>query len=464
MKCGGTDMGDEHAAVCEREMQRDHRGPLAGRRGLLLACGIVLALNLPGLVYVSDLPLEDDPDTPIILSNVREDMSARGLLLWFTTDWPLGNGLYRPLVAISLAADSALFGDWARGYRLMNWGMAVLTALGLLLWARELGAGAVGALLAAGFFSLQQSVRQPSLPPWVVMVAGAAILAFLLRSHLRGSSTTGTIVLSPWVGAAVALYLLVLHWIPLTSVVSWIAARTALMGALCTVWAMVAVTRYAREGRAGWLAAGFALTALALCSYEQALMVPSAMLLLPILTRGASRRRAFTAAALILLLLPTYGTVRLATVGPEASEYVLLARKSTLRGAASSLAAYVARPYRVVQGMTIRLSTALNPLDRVMWWSLIVIANFALAFWRLFAIVPKTAAVMLAMQAILFLPMAGLHIFQHYYYLPGLASAVIASALLYPWGVHALETGIRPAHHSIDEGSEPSENGAGDQS
>ncbi len=431
-------------------MRGDYRGYLTGRRGLVLACVIIVVINLPGLVYVTGVPLEDDPDTPIILANVREDMSARGLLRWFARDWPLENGLYRPLVAISLAADSAIFGDYARGYRAVNWGMAVLTALGLFFWAKELGISTLGALLAAAFFSLQQSVRQPRLPTWAVLVTGATILVMILVRRVRqqrGRESTDLRAF-PIVGAAAALYMVVLHWMPLTTVVSWIAARTALMCTLLATWAMVAVTRYTRCGGHGWLATGFALTALALCSYEQALMVPFAFLLLPLLARGASFRRGFIAAAFILLLIPTYCAVRLATVGSEASQYVMLARKSTLQGSALSLAAYVVRPYRVVEGLSIRLGTAFNLVDPLMWWSVIVLAIFVAVFWRLFATVPRSAGIMLAMQTVLFLPMAGLHIFAHYYYLPGIAAAVLASSLLHPQGLSALEAGIRPAGDS----------------
>ena len=105
-----------------------------------------------------------------------------------------------------------------------------------------------------------------------------------------------------------------------------------------------------------------------------------------------------------------------------------------------------------------------NPIDRVKWWAAIVTANFAVAFWRLFRIAPRTAGVMLVMQAILFLPMAGLHPFQHYYYLPGLAAAVIAAGLLHPRGLSMLEAGLGPAVASIDRGSEPSEQESGVQS
>lgn len=425
---------------------------LKGRRGLLTACLLIVALNLPGLCHVSSRPLALDPDTPVILDHVREDMSPIGLLRWFSTDWPLGNGFYRPLIALSLAGDTITFGNWAPGYRLANWALAVLTALGLLVWLRELGFEMHIALLPAAIFSLQQSLPQPMVPTIVATLAGALILLMLARARRKRHHGEASAQVGPWswAMAGAILYVATVHWLSLTTVVDWIAARTALMSTLFVVWAMVPLTRYLRMGGTRWLVAGVLFVALALCCYEQAVMAPFALALVAILSRGEVRRRVLIASLALLLLLPLYQVVRLNAVGGEVSTYTHLARKSGYVGTVREMATCIFPSTLEATSVVGRMEDVYTLVDGPSWHSAIVLALSVVVFWRLFAVAPKAAGVLLGMQAILFAPMAGLHVFGHYFYLPEIAGSVFTAGLLYPPALSALERGIGP--QAEDEG------------
>ncbi len=84
-------------------------------------------LALPQVFY--DAPLRTDSDTAVMLDAVKQ----HGTLRWLFGDWLLENGFYRPISSLSIALDYALYGEAGWGFRLTNWLLMILTALGA--WA-----------------------------------------------------------------------------------------------------------------------------------------------------------------------------------------------------------------------------------------------------------------------------------------------------------------------------------------
>ena len=73
-----------------------------------------------------DIPLRTDSDTAVMLDAVQR----YGALRWLVGDWLLENGFYRPVSSLSIALDYALYGEAGWGFRLMNWLLMLLTAIG----------------------------------------------------------------------------------------------------------------------------------------------------------------------------------------------------------------------------------------------------------------------------------------------------------------------------------------------
>jgi hypothetical protein len=91
------------------------------------ALAAIVGLHLLALPQVfQDIPLHADSDTAVMLDAVRQ----HGALRWFTSDWLLENGFYRPVSSLSIALDYALYGESGWGFRLTNWLLMVLTAIG----------------------------------------------------------------------------------------------------------------------------------------------------------------------------------------------------------------------------------------------------------------------------------------------------------------------------------------------
>lgn len=426
--------------VIRRAWQAHLQGLLAGRRGAALCMGIIVLLNLPGLHRASDIPLKFGPDTPIILREVSADTSLPGLLRWFTTDWPLGNRLYRPLVTISFAADVTVFGDWARGYRLMNWLLATLTAMGLFAWLAGLGLPRPAGVLAAGLFSLQQASFRPAVGGWLVLAVGVPGMVLVLRDVLRapGGRRAKAAVSSPGTLVLAALYVTAVEWTPLTSVVSWIATRTALLGGLLSVYALVAVAAYCRSGRAWPLVTGLVLAAGALCSYEQSVMLPLGAAAVGLALRGKARARLLVACALMAALLPGYLALRQHAVGGELSDYAIMQMKSGHSGPGLEMAKYALAPLYFARLTAVRVQDIWTVCDLQFLATSMLVAAGLVAYWRLLVVALRPAVALLAMKALLFAPMCVLHLLDHYCYLPELAGAPLAMGLLWPRGLSAL--------------------------
>jgi len=389
------------------------------------------------------LPLAQDPDTPGILAAIREDTSAYGMARWFVRDWPLGNGFYRPLTTLSLALDSALHGDDARGYRLTSWALAAVCALGVW-WLMLLVSVRRGfATLAAVLFSLRQSGVFPLIGVGVVSVVAGVCLIALAAECVQGRRTgargrEGLARARSMVPLAL-LTVVVLEWCPLGVVTYWIAARTALLGALFSVYCLGCLAWFYRTGRAAAAVLVLVSGAAALASYEQAMVLP---LVAPILAVGLGvreRRRRAAGLALLVGVTSGYMVLRLAVIGIDPSHYQVMQAKASLMGTVYGFGRYALRALPLAGNVWERATAGgvWAPADVQFWWALTMLAAWVASYARPCLVNARLFTALWAMKAVMFLPMAMLHPLSHYYYLPETVASGVAAGLLWPGGLRA---------------------------
>ncbi len=400
------------------------------------AVALILLCSLAALSEVTTTPLAADPDTPDLLKEIRKELTVSGVLGWSVHDWPLRNHFYRPVPAWSLALDSAVYGDWAPGYRITNLVLATAAALmvywWIALWTRRSELGLVAGLI----FQFRQADMPAILPyPAAPLAAVAALLlmACLVRTtEAERRRRAGIVVRLAVVPAAVVA--LSLEWQANAPIIAWIATRTAILGGLFSVACAAACTAYIHTGRRAPLLATLVLAALALGSYEQSVMVVAFPLASLLAVRGASVRRAVGATLALVGTDAAYAVVRYLAVGASASGYQMLQAKSSQWGGPMELLRYTFAPYCLVPQIVLRTSTSglLAVMDEATWGMLAELATWVFAYARALRVAARPTLALWAMKALLLLPMSFLHPFAHYYYLPEAAAAGLAACLIFP--------------------------------
>jgi hypothetical protein len=141
-------------------------------------------LALPQVFYES--PLRADSDTAVMLDAVKQ----HGALRWLAGDWLLENGFYRPVSSLSIALDYAVYGEAGWGFRLTNWLLTALTALGawtlVRAYARLVG-NPYAEWLALGVgvaLSLQQTGLTSGVAKWSAwwFVAAVVLLVWATKT------------------------------------------------------------------------------------------------------------------------------------------------------------------------------------------------------------------------------------------------------------------------------------------
>jgi hypothetical protein len=339
------------------------------------ALAAIVGLHLLALPQVfQDIPLRADSDTAVMLDAVQR----HGALRWLVGDWLLENGFYRPVSSLSIALDYALYGESGWGFRLTNWLLMVLIAIGawtlVRAYARLVGnLSAEWLALGVGIaLSLQQTGLTGIAAKWsawwfVAIVVGTLLLSGqVLKSPLRGSPCkqgeprpSGSPaeredleerrvrqVYLPLLLALGALFwgfdrLLATEYARL---ITWVPSRTALLGTVFSVWAMYALLQGATGRRWGWLAVGGALYLLALGSYEQPITLVAVVGALAFWRRrdwGGWGARAFAIAALCAALIVA---LRFALLPAEPTTYQQQQLRSSLSGPVFSLPDGAAAP------------------------------------------------------------------------------------------------------------------------
>jgi hypothetical protein len=404
-------------------------------------------------------------------------VKQHGVLRWLFGDWLLENGFYRPISSLSIALDYALYGEAGWGFRLTNWLLMILTVLGawalVRAYARLVGNPyAEWLVLGVGVaLSLQQTGLTSVVAKWsawwfvgavVGIVASRKVLPPSLRfptlreenqvgegsSPLREESQIGAVPPAGrgnlQEGVQVILALGALFWgfdrllaTEYTRLVTWVPSRTALLGTMFGVWAMYALLRGATERRWGWLALGGGLYLLALGSYEQPITLVALVGALAFWRRrdwGGWGARAFAVAAVCAVLV---FALRFALLPAEPTTYQRQQLRSSLSGPVFTYLTELLPPvgqWQYWRAVGTHLEVLL--VDKTGWDHLVG----TLLYLGVLAAVLRWRGLLggaWLWHALAFLPMAFLHFFEHYMYLPQLGKTLFDVGLI-AWGVQQL--------------------------
>jgi hypothetical protein len=448
-------------------------------------------LALPQVFYES--PLRADSDTAVMLDAVKQ----HGALRWLAGDWLLENGFYRPVSSLSIALDYAVYGEAGWGFRLTNWLLTALTALGawtlVRAYARLVG-NPYAEWLALGVgvaLSLQQTGLTSGVAKWsawwfvwavVVVWATKTVLPPSLRfpplregnpvgegsSPLREGNQVGAVppagrgnlqegvqTIHPSAvppagrgnlqeGVQTILALGALFWgvdrllaTEYARLITWVPSRTALLGTVFSVWAMYALLRGATGRRWGWLALGGTLYLLALGSYEQPVTLVGVVGALAFWRRrdwGIWGAGAFAVAVLCAVLIVA---LRFALIPAEPSTYQQQQLRSSLSGPVFTYLTELLPPvgqWQYWRAVGLQLEVLL--VDKAGWDHLVgtlLYLGVLVAVWRWRGLLGGAWL----WHALAFSPMAFLHFFEHYMYLPQLGKTLFDVGLI-AWGVQQL--------------------------
>jgi hypothetical protein len=433
-----------------------------------------------------DASIRADSDTAVMLDAVKQ----HGALRWLFGDWLLENGFYRPISSISIALDYALYGEAGWGFRLTNWLLMILTALGawalVRAYARLVGSPhAEWLALGVGVaLSLQQTGLTSIVAKWsawwfvgaaVGVVASGKILppslrfpplregnrggagSPPLREGNRGGAGSPPLREESQIGAVppagrgnlkegvqIILAIGALFWgfdrllaTEYARLITWVPSRTALLGTMFGVWAMYALLRGATERRWGWLALGGVLYLLALGSYEQPITLVALVSALAFWRRrdwGGWGARAFAVAAACAVLV---FVLRFVLLPAEPTAYQRQQLRSSLSGPIATYLTELLPPvgqWQYWRAVGAHLEVLL--VDKAGWdymvGTLLYLGVLA-AVWRWREVLGGAWL----WHALAFLPMALLHFFEHYMYLPQLGKALFDVGLI-AWGAQRL--------------------------
>jgi hypothetical protein len=414
----------------------------------LPALCLILVANLPGLQQVvADAPLRADTDTAAMLNAMRDTGGIAGWWKWFTGDWFLHNGFYRPTTCFSLLIDYTLYGESGWGYRLTNWLLAVLTAVGvyaLLRWfarrwlwhlvTEERQAG-VFAMVGAVAFSLQQVDALHTLRTvsawWLIalwmLIAGSCSYVWqrdtwkpFLREH-------GWRL---WLAAGAFFW----GWDRLVHsdferLIVWVPSRTALLSTCLAVWSIWSLVRWGDTGRGKFLLATCLLYAGSLGAYEQPFTLVAFVASLAFAMRGSWKRRAWTAFAAVTAITAGYLALRFVLLPAALSGY----QQQQLRSApALGMLHWLQMLLPVLSHLRYWTTVGLDPylfFFKNAWDTLIADLAF-LGVLAAFRSLRGWFGWWLLWQGITYLPMSLLHPFEHYYYLPQVGQNAIDLALI----------------------------------
>jgi hypothetical protein len=404
-------------------------------------------------------------------------VKQHGALRWLFGDWLLENGFYRPVSSLSVALDYALYGEAGWGFRLTNWLLMILTVLGAWALVRayaRLAGTPYAEWLALGVgvaLSLQQIGLTSVVAKWsawwfvgavVGIVASGKVLPPSLRfPPLREGNRVGAgsplrreesqIGAVPPAGRGnlkegvqVILALGALFWgfdrllaTEYTRLIPWVPSRTALLGTMFGVWAMYALLRGATERRWGWLALGGGLYLLALGSYEQPITLVALVGALAFWRRrdwGGWGARAFAVAAACAVLV---FALRFALLPAEPTTYQRQQLRSSLSGPVFTYLTELLPPvgqWQYWRAVGAHLEVLL--VDKAGWDHMVgtlLYLGVLVAVWRWRGLLGGAWL----WHALAFLPMAFLHFFEHYMYLPQLGKTLFDVGLI-AWGTHRL--------------------------
>lgn len=408
---------------------------------MLLACVAVLAQHNASPVLLKDT------DTSVLLQALDERHSP---LSWFGGDWPLQNHFYRPVSTLVFEIDHRLYGFGASGFGWTNALLCTFCVAALFWFVREVFDDRWLATGSAALFAcwiLDLGFYLAVCASWAAIPVG--IVGFARHGFKFGR----------WVWAVCALAylsseLMGLH--PLWyRMMGWLPGRTA---SVMTVFGLASLACYARFERLGaqrkpapgpnpldppatksfspdpepsarvwgWAAASVVALLLALGSYEQAVMLPAALVGVAVVMHWRRYRVRWLWHVAFWGCLVAYLAIRKAVVPTAPSGYQLQQYRhswSILRGiveyllpAANGIPGFIA---------ALDMGPAIVFAKAGFIWEFATNVAAVVAMRRVW--IPAIAGI--GLSAIVYLPMAWFKDFDHYHFLPMALRTVMVVAL-----------------------------------
>lgn len=405
---------------------------------------IILPLAISLTIVFSPRDSKDllhDTDTAVLLQTlIKTDNPA----IWWVSDWPLKNHFYRPVSTAVFQLDFALYEFDPAGYGLTNGILSALCVLLLFWFIRELTDSPGIACLASSLFGLlhfgHAAVDWIKGPLWIA--AGLIWLTLLRKNHADPKQIVITSFLLIYLAASIHLQS-DFAW----RILSWVPGRTA---STMLVFALISLACYARyerltsktrlkpkpspfdipatkgtavQQRSGreWLLIPISAIALALAlgSYEQAVMLPAILLGVAIMNFLNNRKPTWYLHAIFWGVLLAYILLRMRFVPSDVSQY----QEQQFRIGPSvwlDLLEIVFPAYEWASSLVLSLGIGIAVfITAIPWVYLLRIAGMITAYsriahdrlrWLCFALIGFTL--------VSFLPMAFLKHFDHYWYWP----------------------------------------------
>jgi hypothetical protein len=414
----------------------------------VLAC-VLLWVNRAG--YSGML---EDSDTVEIMKVIRERQNP---MSWFSGDWPLHNHFYRPISTLTFEYDNWRSGAEAAGYGATNAILVILGVLALYWFVYEATRRAWLAGLSSGLFAVWNMPVQPwtSFIPqlfWVVVLAG---VVGLFRNGRRG---LGASLLAILAGFYLVQQFGPVYWL-YGRMMAWIPGRTASTMLVFCLTGLAAYARYEWESarrrplaptsldlpptksterppekplgtRFIWLAVSLLSTALALGSYEQAVMLPGIAVAIAVYLRTQGYRPNWWFHGANWGVLVGYFALRSQIVSSQVSGYQAQQFRSGA-GVWFDLGSYLLPAgHETLTLMTALSSGLLILFSEAPWISFGTISGNLAAYWVAWRDRDRWLIfALLAISGLSYLPMAFLKHFEHYHAWPGAMRAVYLVAL-----------------------------------
>lgn len=241
---------------------------------------LIFVLNLWGLRFIfmpEDMERSfENLDTRVIAARLQRPHHP---LQWFTGDWALGNGFYRPLPTLSFALDVKLWGLNYSLYKIQNWLIATACSFLVVWFVWELLRSAYFALGSGLLFASWQSGVSHLIPwellGWAGLVFVPLYGVFKARTSVWAWALLGGIGLV--LGYEMSFPLLVrdLHEASFSyRAMGWAPGRTSTLMTFFALLSLASYCRFERTRSAGW--GGLALLGLfaAFGCHEQSITLP----------------------------------------------------------------------------------------------------------------------------------------------------------------------------------------------
>lgn len=417
------------------------------KRGRITWLAVIAAvLNVLRVVHTEPTLLKDI-DTSVLLDAIR---NRHNPLSWFTGDWPLANHFYRPIPTLTFEADNVLYANHAAGYGWTNALICVACILALFWMVAELSESLALAGACALLFGYWHAPFYLPLSPVVDLLVGATVVVALLRRQAK------------WTQVVSACLLTLLTYAEFNGLrtnlqagsLSWLPARTATVMTVFCLTSVAAYARYARfsstkateeitpltppatrssrqekkaKGSVVWLGVSVAMAAVALGSYEQAIMLPAVLLASAVMLRMRGYRVGWALHALFWLLLGGYLLMRHQILPPTTSAY----QKQQLRygpGVFYALSDYFLPVSAVTYGF-IQAFSGLYELVNSAFYTILL--SWATQVNGYIAARKEAIAIGgLVTSFLAFLPMAWVKEFPHYHYWPMAMRTMFVTGLI----------------------------------